>query len=205
MRPDLANFLHCVDSHELRILLDNGVYRHLRFAKPGDSNQYFDLITYPGGLLYRGDMGTFVFERLTDMFNFFRGKDDDYSINPSYWAEKVQAQCTQGKGIMGYSSKRCAERVKEYAEAFVLDNELNEDEKAEFLEHVKDQILYAIDDEFEVISAIRAFDTGEVKYNGAFEDFLYDRSNTEEYTYHFIWCLYAIVWGIREYDSHQQK
>ncbi len=26
---------------------------------------------------------------------------------------------------------------------------------------------------------------------------------TREYTFHYVWCLYAIVWGIRRYDAHK--
>lgn len=49
-------------------------------------------------LCYTGDMGTYVFQRLTDMFEFFR-TDREYkkrnggklAVNLSYWGEKLQA------------------------------------------------------------------------------------------------------------------
>jgi hypothetical protein len=67
-------FLKDVEKHEMKVLLDNGLYRHLRFAATGQYswNQWFEIITWPGKLAYSGDMGTYVFERIEDMFEFFR-------------------------------------------------------------------------------------------------------------------------------------
>ncbi|MFK5283374.1 hypothetical protein ACI3PL_27750, partial [Lacticaseibacillus paracasei] len=63
-------------------MLDNGVYRHLRFKAPDTGNQHFHLVTFPGRLVYCGDMGSYLFERTTDMFGFFRRPDR--GINLSY-------------------------------------------------------------------------------------------------------------------------
>ena len=67
-----AIFLRDVAEHEMIVVRDDGVHRHIRFKKPGTSCMHFDLITWPGYLCYTGDMGTYVFSRLTDMFEFFR-------------------------------------------------------------------------------------------------------------------------------------
>src|SRR5690348_13144744 len=91
-------FLKDVSTHEMIVIRDDGANRHIRFKRPGTSCMYFDLITWPGYLCYTGDMGTYVFSRLEDMFEFFR-TDRDYnkrkgrelSINPKYWGEKLQA------------------------------------------------------------------------------------------------------------------
>ena len=86
--------------------MDNGVHRHIRFKKPGTMCMYFDLITYPGGLLYTGDMGTYVFVRLQDMFEFFRTSNQDGWVkemgltlytNHSYWSEKLVATDCSGR------------------------------------------------------------------------------------------------------------
>lgn len=65
-------FLGDVAKHQMTILRDDGVNRHVRFKQPNSSNMFFDLITWPGCLCYTGDMGTYVFRRLEDMFEFFR-------------------------------------------------------------------------------------------------------------------------------------
>lgn len=37
-----------VAEHKMTVLRDEGLYRHLRFQKPGTSCYYFDLVTWPG-------------------------------------------------------------------------------------------------------------------------------------------------------------
>ena len=93
-----AQFLKDVSGHQMRVIRDDGKHRHVRFEKPGSSCMHFELITWPGYLAYVGDMGSYVFSRLPDMFQFFRMGDGDLnhnerglSINPSYWAGKIEA------------------------------------------------------------------------------------------------------------------
>ena len=75
--------------HELSILHDEGVYRHLQMKQPNTNNMWYDIVTYPNNLVISGDMGCCVFSRINDMFQFFR--TDELSINYSYWSEKEQA------------------------------------------------------------------------------------------------------------------
>src|SRR5690606_1795679 len=86
--------------HEMTVLLDDGLYRHLRFARPDSYCMSFSLVTWPGYLAYSGDMGNFVFTRLPDMFAFFRGPLD--SMSRDYWAEKCVAADTSD-GIRRFS------------------------------------------------------------------------------------------------------
>lgn len=87
-----AVFLADVAHHQLTVLRDDGLYRHLRFSKPGSNDMRFDVVTWPGFLAYSGDMGCFVFERLDDMLAFFRRPytGPGLTINERYWAEKCQ-------------------------------------------------------------------------------------------------------------------
>jgi hypothetical protein len=55
---------------------------------------------------------------------------------------------------------------------------------------------YAEDNEFAARAALVDF---EFRGRRPFQD-AWERS-FDEYTFRFIWCLYAIVWTIREYDS----
>ena len=77
-----------IGKHEMQIIRDDGVFRHVRFKRPDTICMYFDLITWPGCLCYTGDMGTYVFQRLEDMFVFFRRYPDYEQGNMSmgYWA-----------------------------------------------------------------------------------------------------------------------
>jgi len=85
-------FARDVANHKLTVLRDEGLYRHLRFKAPDGSTYWFDLITWPGYLTITGDMGTYVFARTQDMFEFFRShRSTGFPINPGYWAEKIRA------------------------------------------------------------------------------------------------------------------
>ena len=48
MRDVLVAFAEDVAEHELTVRRDDGLYRHLRFQKPGTWIYGFDLITWPG-------------------------------------------------------------------------------------------------------------------------------------------------------------
>lgn len=62
-----------LETHEMHVLHDDGLYRHIRFKRPGTLMYHFDLITWPGVLAVNGDMGSYMFSRVTDMFTFFTG------------------------------------------------------------------------------------------------------------------------------------
>lgn len=72
--------------HEMTVLHDDGVYRHLRFKQPESSFYWFDLVTWPGYLTICGDVETYTFCRTNDMFTWFGG---DARISPEYWAQKL--------------------------------------------------------------------------------------------------------------------
>ena len=76
------SFLKDVAEHQMTVLRDDGVNRHVQFRRPGTICMGFELITWPGYLCYTGDMGTYVFRRLEDMFEFFR--TDRYIVDPNF-------------------------------------------------------------------------------------------------------------------------
>jgi hypothetical protein len=93
-----SEFLNDVASHRMIVIRNDGVNRHIRFKRPQSGTFWLDLITWPGTLCIDGDMGTYVFRRLEDMFEFFRtdrtcGEKDGRTlfINPGYWGEKLQS------------------------------------------------------------------------------------------------------------------
>jgi hypothetical protein len=83
-----ARFAGDTASHEMTVLHDDGLYRHLRFRRTDRNEYWFDLITWPGCLTIRGDYGdAFTFSRELDMVPFFRDRRGE--INPHYWAQKL--------------------------------------------------------------------------------------------------------------------
>lgn len=197
MSTDLTKqeFLRCVEKHEMEVFLNNGVYRHLRFKAPDTGNQHFHLVTFPGRLVYCGDMGSYVFERTTDMFEFFRRPDR--GINLSYWAEKVDAQ--DREGVTEFSM----DRVKEIVKEIVSDQAeyLDENEQGKLQEELE-LLLESIDsDAHEIYDVQRVAKdlNNDVIDSDWFSD-LWEYS-TETYTYRFQWACYAIAWGIEQYDN----
>lgn len=89
-QPSAEAFLKDVESHRMTVLSDSGVNRSLKFENPNCSNLHFFITTWPGHLCISGDMGTFVFARIHDMFLFFDGKEPQ--ANMDYWSEKLIAQ-----------------------------------------------------------------------------------------------------------------
>ncbi|HSN35008.1 MAG TPA: hypothetical protein VLT34_01530 [Arthrobacter sp.] len=69
--------------HEMTVLLDQGLYRHLRFARTGTSECWSEHITSPKLLTINRDMGTFTYSRPEDMFHFFRRSAGGF--NADYW------------------------------------------------------------------------------------------------------------------------
>lgn len=195
-------FLKDVAQHAMTVIRDDGLYRHLRFKAPSDYNMYFDLLTYPGGLLYRGDMGTFVFERLTDMFEFFR--TGGARINPSYWSEKLTAanRCRQNP-VEEFCEARFEREIKEHLLRWVRDNEYHttREQRRELWDTVMDEVIGAEGDDGGHRKQIAANDFHHRVYPGEtfrFHD-IWEHDFTE-YTHGFLWCCYALVWGIQQYD-----
>jgi hypothetical protein len=172
--------------HQLEIIKDDGVYRHIRFGKPDSVIYSYNLITWPGHLCFTGDIGgTFVFSRVEDMFTFFNHDD----INPSYWSEKVKAGITEE-----FSYKKFEEAVYSY-----LDNDEYTDEELEEINaDIKDHLLYVDQNE------IRCFDWA-MDYSFHFPDGRHFEfcdfweNNCREYTFSFIVTCYAIVKAVKEY------
>lgn len=213
-RPSEASFIKDVASHEMHVLMDNGGYRHIRFKKPGTGCMHFDLITYPGHLVYSGDMGCYVFSRLEDMFEFFR-TDREYkrrdgktmAINLGYWSEKLQA-------VDGTRSEAGATEFDEdrFKEAVIGDlvswirahrDETTKDDRRELWDAVISEVIGADGDNGGYRKQIAAHDFSHRVNSGVgdfyFRDF-WDH-NLTRYTYRFVWCCYALAWGIKQYDE----
>lgn len=197
------DFLNIVKNHVINIVKDDGVYKHIQFTNPDSKTNWFDLITWPGNLCITGDYGTFVFCRNSDMFQFFRMNMSDFNynkdillnINPGYWSEKLQSVNTTS-GYKQYSKEKFEEQVKEYFDDHMNPDIEDDDMKANLWDAIKEEVLYYSDYEHEAYDAIYKFEFGGIR----FQDF-FDGGYPESYTYHYIWCLYAIVWGIMKYDE----
>jgi len=195
------SFKKDIKNHSINIKNDNKSNRHLVFSNNGDSNQHFEIITWPGYLCISGDMGCYVFSRTNDMFRFFNNTDGVLSINPNYWSEKLQASDKYGD-FAKYEPKKFIKYITEEYTRWLDSNEISEkDEGAvELWGNIEDSVLiFAQDGETRAVDAATAFiaDCGDY---GEFSFMDFWEHNCKDYTYRYIWCLYAIVWGIQEYN-----
>ncbi len=212
-----AEFLRDVAKHVMEAQRDDGVYRHIRFRKPGTMCMHFDLITWPGYLCYTGDMGTYVFTRLVDMFEFFR-TDRTYAsrtgrrlvVNLSYWSEKLEAVdgSRRGGSAEEFDPAHFRKVINEYRLDWIRGDArtlLTKDERRELWEAVASDVLDRAEDGEQVaFTAANDFDWKPSRYpvwtrrRWRFDDF-WENSFTD-YTYRFRWCCFALAWGIEQYD-----
>jgi hypothetical protein len=155
----------------------------------------FELLTWPGYLCYTGDMGTYVFSRIEDMFKFFRPERKEREItnlfiNPYYWSEKVKAADRDGVDEFD------AEVARDAVMTWMKDYEFSPKSR----ELVMDNVLSRLDDgEHWFVTAAYDFRNGD----DDFEEFFH--TNLRSYTFRYIWCCYAMVWGIDQYDRARSE
>lgn len=200
-------FLADVKNHQMKVYRDDGVYRHILFRAPDMNHQWFELVTWPGALMIRGDMGDFAFSRVSDMFTFFNG-----NVNPQYWGEKVIA-APRGE-TKAFSESSFREQVTQYVEEWIEDNidEWIESREGhtdldgrpldgnrfvtDVLQEVEDQIFLPFEDcpsNEKAQELLDWFDEYGLRFYDTWEwDF-------HEHTVQFLWCLHAIKWGIEQY------
>ena len=142
-----VQFLKDVSKHQMIVLRDDGISRHIRFKQPNTGNRYFDLITWDGCLCYNGDMGTFVFSRIPDMFEFFRQDRSQVlrdgktlAINLGYWGEKLQSISRFG-GYEEFDGDKFKQVINEYRIQWMRDMKDADDSKED-----RRELWEAVDD-----------------------------------------------------------
>lgn len=199
MAADIAaRFARETAKHQLTVLHDDGLYKHLKFKQPGDSAYWFDLITVPGSLIFRGDGESFVFARERDMFGFFRSNPDRKTmrISPDYWAEKLTSD---RDSVRVYSrevfDRYVAEILKDAEEqwpgvtdAWVLETDDAFDYNLDHEQSARDALdSFSYSPKGDDETAFRFTDTWEASFR--------------DFDWWYLWGCHAIVWGIARYDA----
>lgn len=209
-QPTEESFLKDVSNHQMEVIRDDGLYRHVRFRQPGSSCYLFDLITWPGYLAYVGDMGSYVFSRLPDMFQFFR-KDRSYAeqrglklgINLCYWAEKVEAM-DKNDGIKEFDEETFNREIVERLVGWIRDHreDTTKGERRELWDLVMSEVVGADSDSGGHRKRSAAYDfSHEVSRKVRFQFNDLWESNFDRYTYRYVWCCYALAYGVLKYDE----
>lgn len=202
-------FLKDISGHVIEIISDNGINRHIRFRRPGTMCMHFDLITWPGYLCYTGDMGTFVFQRLKDMFQFFRS-NPNHRIDFRYWAEKVEAM-DKCEGVNEFDPDAFKQEItKQRRKLFVqYAPYMYSDQRQEFWEGLEEVKNSADEGEHRSITKMQDWHynfIGPQDTIRAMKDYWIsidtcDFPSCKKYSRRFLWCGYAIQWGINLYDQ----
>lgn len=207
-----SRFLLDTAFHRLEIIRDDGLYRHLRMQQPGTSCYYYDVITWPGYLTVTGDMGTWTFSRIADMFNFFGAWEG--GINTSYWSEKLEAGagCSARELLAKeYDHDAFCRSLKESLSDYLEDSEEDEEDdedwddddetpdsdKARVREIVRELCSAGFSNDYEAYNAVYEADWPEI-----FDRWdICDGLTFKTYTSHFRWILFAITWAIAKYHN----
>ena len=209
-------------NHVLTIVRDDGesLYRHLRGKAPGTSNNWFEIITWPGSLVIRGDHGGHIFSRRDDMFAFFRSNGNEQGINPSYWAEKTP---DYGRSVQVYDP----DTLRDLVNTAITEYETDEypDLLAQYQTNLDAYHQLSASDQrdrgeperpltpAELRAIVDEYDShGELEEEDGARRLLRDLEkqrvisdswewDLQTWDHHFLWCLYAIVWAIGHYDA----
>ena len=202
----LTRFVRDVTAHQLHVIREDGLYRHLRFRRPNTNAYYFDIVTWPGYLAVTGDMGTWTFSRITDMFEFFTdahfGLRESFLINPGYWAEKFKAGAGRGRHespcfeFDGQAFDKC---LQEWLASYLEDCE-DEDHATEAKEAIRELTGNGFTDERDAYHALNdAYFPSDVSSYEISDGM----SSTMTYSFRYLWICYGIVWGIERYHSEK--
>lgn len=210
-----ADFLRDVSGHKMHLLRDDGLNRHIRFKKSGTTSYQFDLITWQGHLCYTGDMGTYVFARLEDMFEFFR-TDREYAackgktlgVNLGYWAEKLLATDSNGpqsNGAIEFDQEKFKRKVLAYLVAWMREHRDETDAawRRDLWHEIIDSVIEADDGEVGKLFALQHVNFNFPHDGPCFEfdsDWLME-TDFKTYTWHYQWACHAIAWGVMRYDE----
>lgn len=196
-----------VKNHRMTVLKDEGLYRHVRFGKPNGSSIYrFDLVTWPGHLVITGDLQDYHFARLPDMFQFFRSNPDRPRINAHYWAEKLVGHHQKYED---FDFDRFKEAVVEH---FMWSRDsIPEGRSRDVWKAIREEILEAEGVDYSQDLAYKAASDFFFSYNDngwgrpgfGFEDVW--EWPMKDFDHHFLVSLWAIVWGIQQWDTREHK
>lgn len=213
-KATIERFERDIAKHEIQVLLDDGNTRRVLFKKPGSWDMHFQLVTWPGYLCFTGDMGTYVFQRLDDMFKFFRkeprpGRHLFDSIDRRYWAEKCEA-ADKTDGIREWSPELFHKHMTRMRRQMVVEHGrdlgLDKEQRTDLWNELG--WLLNSHDEHEAYEAMRNF-SWRPRGVSLREDVvlpLWDGfPDCKTYTFRFDWCCMALAWGINEYDKFKAQ
>lgn len=192
-----AMFDKGIAQHVATVVLDHDLYRHIECRKPGTGTYAFRVVTWPGALCISGDMGSFVFQRIEDMFAFFRS--DSGRVNLSYWREKLVA--IDRGGANEFNSELFDETISRLLEEHIEGEEYEPEDIKRLRDQLASDVLGQFDNGYQTAYAAAA--RFEFNDRRVFSDIW--KYSFKDYTYQYVWCCRALVWAIAQYDETRNK
>jgi len=196
--PEIAaRFKRDTAKHEMTVMFEQGLYRHLRFEAPDGSGYRFDLHTSPNRLMFHGEVGTYVFSvwPTEDMFDLFRRSSIGDRPNFGYWHEKLVAD---GEAAIQFSNdlfdKQVAKELAKAEEFFPGVTAAWQEKTEGFLAE------YNTECEETAREALASFEyLPEGQYGEAWR-FRYTADwNLDDYDWRYLWACHAGLWGANQY------
>ncbi len=178
------NYFKSCKYHRVKVEFESNEFRSVLFMKKsGSFAHHYRLTTWPEHLCISGDMGTFVFRRhgSKDMFHFFYDEEDGPLIQPSYWSEKLKAG--EHQEFCGWTE------FLNYLES-----------QGYITKKQKDWVWSAGSELNSSQAAICLLEEAGIEPNREMVDDVWELEDyAKRYTYQYIWCLWATVYGIKAY------
>jgi hypothetical protein len=202
MADTAERFKRDTADHQMTVLHDDGLYRHVRFRQPRNEIYWFDLITVPGALIFQGDGDSFTFRRTEDMFDFFRTSAWMGEPNVRYWEEKL----TSDSRVMRYDQELLRKFVDEVAAEATKENPKLTRLAQDVRRHVTDELVgdesldrAVVEDFKHWINEDDEYAVPHKQHDWGFPE-IWEMS-FRDYDWWFLWACHAIVWGIGCYDK----
>lgn len=210
IKKSAERFFQEIKDHRMEILHNDGLYRHLRFRNPKNSFYWFDLVTWPGNLAFRGDGESYTFARATDMFDFFTqhelGKDGSVHINPQYWAEKLTSHNQAEK----YDEEIFKDRLWEEVASMIEGGTVEKAQEARFRQEVasmlEEEVYSTADTAIQMLENFQFYNIEsheyDYKYNSekiGFDESWEWVSACTAYDWWYLWACHGIVWGVKQF------
>lgn len=194
----LQTFNRDVAGGILTLVHDHDLYRHITFRPRGGNFCWFDIITSPGQLTIRGDMGDYVFVREQDMLRDFFHR----YVNAGYWAEKVVAQDVASP-VREYSFDKFRGQVLH--DFWHARGDYTPDEAKTLWEEIRlTGPLDSYADNQHLHGAIDALQSFRAESVDGFSFQVDGYEDFEDYGHHYLWCCHAILWAARGYREHHK-
>ncbi|OOF37681.1 hypothetical protein BKK49_11245 [Rodentibacter rarus] len=185
-------FLESIQKHQLTVLQNSENVKIFRFADPNTISLSSTIIYAANTCTITGDMGSYVFGRLLDVYGFFARNQSVFCF--SYIKEKVLAQDVNGE--LEYFDGDLAKRdIRHCIDKY--QTECTDEDKLIELNGLVDSLKYVdFSCEFKadewLANATESFEElfGELSYR-----------NFKELSPNFIWCAQAIIYTTRLFEQ----